>query len=319
MEERHHITVSICTYKRPELLGRLLKALERQQTGGLFTYSVSVVDNDLHRSGQKAVEAAAAKRIVPVTYDVEPEQNIALARNRAVRNAWGTHIAFLDDDERPIEAWLLLLYLTCRSQAAYGVLGPVKPEFPQTPPAWIVQGRICERKSYKTGMVIRRHSDARTGNVLFDRRIFESESQPFDPRFGRTGGEDVDFFRRMIQKGYVFVWCNEAEAYETVPPERMTRSYYLRRALLRGMVAFRRSTPAMKAFGAAKSLAAVIVYTPLLVVLVFTPGLFMKYLIKYCDHLGKLMAAVGLTVIKERNGDAGDLPAAARPGEAVHE
>jgi glycosyltransferase involved in cell wall biosynthesis len=319
MEELHHITVSLCTYQRPELLGRLLEALERQQTGGLFTYSVSVVDNDRHRSGRAAVEAAAAKRIVQVTYDVEPEQNIALARNRAVRNARGTHIAFLDDDERPIETWLLLLYRTCRSQAAHGVLGPVKPEFPQTPPPWIIQGRICERKSYKTGTVIRRHSDARTGNVLFDRRIFASEPQPFDPRFGRTGGEDVDFFRRMMEKGYVFVWCNEAEAYETVPPERMTRSYHLRRALLRGMVVFRRSTPALKVLGIAKSLAAVAVYTPLLAVLAFTPGLFMRYLIKCCDHLGKLMAAAGLTVIRERGGDTIVQPGTARPDEAVRE
>jgi glycosyltransferase involved in cell wall biosynthesis len=317
MEERHHITVSICTYQRPELLGRLLAALERQETGGLFTYSVSVVDNDRQRSGQQAAETAAAKKIVAVAYDVEPEQNIALARNRAVRNARGSYIAFLDDDERPVENWLLLLYRTCRSQAAHGVLGPVKPEFPQTPPSWIVRGRICDRKSYATGTVIRRHSDARTGNVLLDLRLFDGEPQPFDPRYGRTGGEDVDFFRRMMAKGYVFVWCNEAEAYETVPPERMTRSYYLRRALLRGTVAFRRSTPAMKVFGVAKSLAAVIVYTPLLVCLVFFPGLFMRYLIKYCDHLGKLTAAAGLPVIKERN--SGAVAAAKRQGEAVNE
>jgi glycosyltransferase involved in cell wall biosynthesis len=267
MEERRHITVCICTYQRPQLLARLLKALECQQTAGLFTYAVSVVDNDRRETGRRTVEEAAATGSIPVQYDVEPEQNIALARNRAVRNASGTHIAFLDDDERPIDTWLLLLYRTCRSQAADGVLGPVKPEFLGTPPAWIVKGRICERKSYATGAIIRNYSDARTGNVLLDRRIFASEPQPFDPRFGRTGGEDVDFFRRMMEKGYVFVWCSEAEAYETVPPERMTRSYHLRRALLRGMVVFRRSTPALKVLGVAKSLAAVAVYTPLLAVL----------------------------------------------------
>lgn len=320
MEERHHITVCICTYQRPELLRRLLEALERQQTGGLFTYSVTVVDNDRQQSGRRAVEEAATKGRVPVTYDVEPEQNIALARNRAVRNAWGTHIAFLDDDERPIDIWLRLLYRTCRSEAADGVLGPVKPEFLGTPPAWIVKGRICERKSHATGAIIRNHIDTRTGNVLFDRRIFEGEQQPFDPRFGRTGGEDVDFFRRMMQRGHVFVWCNEAEAYESVPPERMTRSYYLRRALLRGMVSFRRSPLAMKVSGVAKSLAAVAVYTPLLAVLLATGShLFMRYLIKYCDHLGKLMAAVGLAVIRERSGEAAVLPRAAHPREAAHE
>ena len=309
MGERRHITVCICTYQRPELLGRLLEALERQQTDGLFTYSVVVVDNDRQQSGRGTVAAAAAKGIVPVQYDVEPELNIALARNRAVRNAKGTYIAFLDDDERPIDTWLVSLYRILRSHAADGVLGPVKPEFVGTPPAWIVKGRICERKTHATGAIIRNHSDARTGNVLFDRRIFEGEQQPFDPRFGRTGGEDVDFFRRMMQKGRVFVWCNEAEAYETVPPERMTRSYYLRRALLRGMVAFRQPTLAMKVYGVAKSLAAVAVYTPLLIVLLATGShLFMRYLIKFCDHLGKLLAAVGLTVIKERNWETGHLP-----------
>jgi len=309
MEERQHITVCICTYRRPELLRRLLEALERQLTEGFFAYSVTVVDNDRQRSGQRVAAEAAARGIVPVTYDVEPEQNIALARNRAVRNASGTHIAFLDDDERPIDTWLLLLYRTCRTCAADGALGPVKPEFLGTPPAWIVKGRICERKSFATGAIIRNYSDARTGNVLFDRRIFEGEQQPFDPRFGRTGGEDTDFFRRMLSRGRTFVWCNEAEAYEMVPPERLTRSYYLRRALLRGTVAFRQPTLRLKAIGVAKSLAAVTLYTPLLPVLLVTGShLFMRYLIKYCDHLGKLMAAVGLTVIKERNWETGHLP-----------
>jgi glycosyltransferase involved in cell wall biosynthesis len=320
MQERHHITVCICTYQRPQLLARLLKALERQKTGGLFTYSVAVVDNDRRETGRRTVEEAAATGSIPVQYDVEPEQNIALARNRAVRNATGTHIAFLDDDERPIDTWLLSLYRTCRTCAADGALGPVKPEFPTPPPAWIVKGRICERTSHATGTVLRHYTDTRTGNVLFDSSIFTGEDRPFDPHFGRTGGEDTDFFRRMLSRGRTFVWCNEAEAYEMVPPERLTRSYYLRRALLRGTVAFRQPTLRLKAIGVVKSLAAVTLYTPLLLVLLATGShLFMRYLIKYCDHLGKLMAAVGLTVIKERSGETVVLTGRARAKEAVRE
>ena len=40
------ISVCICTYRRAELLRRLLKALLHQDTGGLFEHSVVVVDND---------------------------------------------------------------------------------------------------------------------------------------------------------------------------------------------------------------------------------------------------------------------------------
>ena len=302
MQESHHITVCICTFQRPRLLTRLLQALERQQTGGLFTFSVMVVDNDRQQSGRTAVGEAAVSGRLSLRYDVEPEQNIALARNRAVRNAAGTHIAFLDDDERPIDTWLLSLYRTCRAYSADGALGPVRPEFEGTPPTWIVKGKICERKSHATGTILRHYTDTRTGNVLLDRRVFDGLDHPFDPSFGRTGGEDTDFFRRLLRSGRTFVWCNEAEAYEMVPPERLTRSYHLQRALLRGVVAFRQPTARLKVLGVAKSAAAIAVYTPLMpVFLVAGPAVLMKYLIKYCDHLGKLMAAVGLNVIKERS------------------
>ena len=47
-----HISVCVCTYKRPLMLKRLLAELDRQQTGGLFTYSIVVADNDQARSAQ---------------------------------------------------------------------------------------------------------------------------------------------------------------------------------------------------------------------------------------------------------------------------
>ena len=41
-----HVSVCICTYKRPVLLKRLLEGLGEQDTSGLFTFSIVVVDND---------------------------------------------------------------------------------------------------------------------------------------------------------------------------------------------------------------------------------------------------------------------------------
>ena len=55
----HHISVCICTFKRPELLTRLLERLENQRTDGLFTYSVVVADNDPAQSARQAVAAFA--------------------------------------------------------------------------------------------------------------------------------------------------------------------------------------------------------------------------------------------------------------------
>src|SRR5207245_10546140 len=44
--ETKHITVCVCTYKRPHYLKRLLGELGNQDTSGLFTYSIVVADND---------------------------------------------------------------------------------------------------------------------------------------------------------------------------------------------------------------------------------------------------------------------------------
>ena len=79
-----HISLCICTYKRPRLLARLLDGLRAQDAGGLFTYSIVVADNDTARSAERVVSDFAAHTHIPVTYCVEPRQNIALTRNKAV-------------------------------------------------------------------------------------------------------------------------------------------------------------------------------------------------------------------------------------------
>ena len=99
--ETPHICVCVCTYKRPQYLKRLIGELSTQETGGLFTYSIVVVDNDRLRSAESVVKDVAASCPIPIHYCVESQQNIAMARNKAVNNACGDFIAFIDD-ARPV-------------------------------------------------------------------------------------------------------------------------------------------------------------------------------------------------------------------------
>jgi len=290
----HHITVCVCTYQRPHLLGRLLRELSAQNTAGLFTYSIVVVDNDSLESANAVVSAFAAVSAVPVKYCVEPTQGIALARNRAVENAEGELIAFIDDDEFPGNEWLLTLFRALETYNVAGVLGPVRRHFDECPPKWILRGQFFIRPSHSTGYVMD-WRETRTGNVLFHRRILASVSPIF--RAELRSGEDVDFFRRMMSLGHSFVWCDEAPVFETVPPARWRRSYMLRRALLRGRgAALRHEGLAM----AMKSLIAVPAYAlSLPVACLLGHHVFMLLLIKLCDHLGKLLTLAGITVIKD--------------------
>jgi succinoglycan biosynthesis protein ExoM len=296
---RKNICVCICTYKRPDLLKRLLYKLQGQKTEDLYNYSIVVVDNDSEESGRHITELWSQQSKISIRYFVEPEQNIALARNKAVENAIGDFIAFIDDDEFPKEDWLLNLYKAINAYRAEGVLGPVIPYFDKEPPRWIIRGKLCERKSFPTGTILKNPKDTRTGNVLLSKNIFDEKSSHFDPAFGRTGGEDVNFFKKQIQKGKTFIWCNEASVYEIVPPVRFKRSFFVKRALLRGIV--NSEEVHFLSYNVSKSVIAIIIYTLSLPVLLLTRhDQFMKYLIKDCDHLGKLLALFGLRIIKER-------------------
>src|SRR5437764_5969104 len=81
-----HMCVCVCTYKREEYLAYLLSQLSMVDTGGLFTYSIIVVDNDDSRSAEKVITTLAKSAPIEVQYLVEPRQNISRARNMAVRN-----------------------------------------------------------------------------------------------------------------------------------------------------------------------------------------------------------------------------------------
>jgi len=143
----HHISVCIITYKRPEMLDRCLESVLNQQRGG-FDFSIVVVDNDRHQSAREIVSKCRKHSSVEISYDVESEQNISLARNKAVANSTGDLIAFIDDDEFPESTWLLNLYLTLISTKADGVLGPVIPHFAIQPPRWLIKSGLLERPSF---------------------------------------------------------------------------------------------------------------------------------------------------------------------------
>jgi len=291
-----HICVCICTYKRPRLLERLLLDLGRQHSDGSFTFSIVIVDNDQQQSAKSVVSVFNQGAAIPVMYCVEPRQNIALARNKAIEYAEGDYVAFIDDDEFPTARWLLTLLNACHEYGVDGVLGPVKPHFDVAAPKWVVRGGFYDRPSYPTGMVID-GKKGRTGNVLLKRAIFATGEEPFRPQF-RTG-EDQDFFRRMIDKGHKFIWCDEAVAYETVPPLRWKRTFMLKRSLLRGATSVVHPT-----FGAkdiAKSILAVPVYVVALpFALLLGQHRFMTISVKLFDHLGKLLALVGIQPVKQQ-------------------
>jgi succinoglycan biosynthesis protein ExoM len=215
---------------RPSLLEACLRHLLAQET--TFPYEVIVVDNDAQRSAESIVGAfqrEAQNRNVLLRYFVEPQQNIALARNRGVGSCLGKFVAFIDDDEYPARLWLQQLYETLCVHCADGVFGPVLPEFSKDFPVWLARSGIFDRPRVTTGTILAAQN-LRSGNALLALESLKLIAGPFDKRLGKTGGEDSKLFRQLHDLGHSFCWCDEAVVYEIQDKQRARLSWHLARS-----------------------------------------------------------------------------------------
>lgn len=299
-----HISVCVCTYRRNPMLERLLRNLAIQQTGGLFDYSVVVVDNDEAGPAREMVMRLGEELALDIDYGIEPERTIPAARNHALRLARGNFIGIIDDDEFPPADWLLTLYRAIRAYDVDGGLGPVHPFFEEKPPAWLLKSRFCERPVHRTGTVLH-WSQTRTGNVLLKREVFDRNHLLFDPKF-KTGGSDREFFKQAMGAGCLFIAVEEAPVFEIVPPERWSKTYYLKRALVNGFNAHRNSAGGVHGLARLiiplKSTCAVLVYavaTPFCACL--GSHMIMNCLERGGHHLSRLFAMLGIELVKKRD------------------
>jgi len=230
-------------------------------------------------------------------YCTESIKSIAQARNTCLDHATGEAVAFIDDDEIPGSDWLKNLYDAMLAYKASAVLGPVCPFFDSNPPSWLLKAGFYQRPRHRSGDCLS-WRECRTGNVLMDRNILKGLDPVFLPEFVH-GGEDQDLFYRLGKKGYRFVWCDEAPVHEFVPPSRWKRSHLVRTALLRGTI--NSLHPDRNLAEIFSSMMAIPLYgfaLPLLPIM--GHHYFMRYLTKLCDHLGRLLALIGLNPVKSR-------------------
>ena len=301
---KDHISVCICTYRRNHMLERLLRKVALQETTGLFDYSVVVVDNDGAGPAKETVMHLGAELGLDITYGIESEQTIPAARNHALRLARGNYIGIIDDDEFPPSHWLISMYRAIQTFDVDGALGPVHPFFEKQPPAWLVKSRFCERPVLRTGTLLH-FNQTRTGNVLLKKEVFDKHRLCFDVKF-KTSGSDQAFFNEAMQAGCRFIAVEEAPVYEIVPPERCTKSYYLKRALIQGFNSYRSSLLEMSGPSRVilylKSTGALLAYALAVPFCAFLGShVLVDCLQRGGYHFSRLLAMMGIELLKKRD------------------
>lgn len=227
------LSIVIPTFRRNAYLPPLFEILQSQVETVDCPVEVLLVDN--------SPEGAAAGITGPdmVRYVHEPQSGVAHARNRGVAEARGSHVIFLDDDERPTPGWLAT-FATMAAQGFEACFGSIEPQFEVPPPPSLHAplSRLFSRElpaaagADVTGL----RAYLGSGNSLFRRETLTRISPPFDVAFN-AGGEDVWLFRQLVDDyGVRLTWAPAARVREMVPSSRISIDFLRRRRFSDGQL-----------------------------------------------------------------------------------
>jgi glycosyltransferase involved in cell wall biosynthesis len=230
------LTIAVCTYNRAALLPRALDSLVKQ-TGSTQDLEVLVVDN----GSTDETEALVARRQgddPSLRYVVEPIAGIAHARNRAMQEARGEYLAFLDDDAWANQDWIehLLGVLNSVRPVPQCVVGPVTLVWEGRRPEWFperFESLLCSYNMGDAAHFLGADGYLLTTNSLFHRPTLLAlggmRTDLGHRRKSLLGGEDNDIFNRLLANGNRIYYEPKALVYHPVPKERQTRRFLLRR------------------------------------------------------------------------------------------
>lgn len=202
------LTIQLCTYKRPQLLERVLEACF-EQTVSPDAYEVVLVND-----GSPDDTPAAIDRLRPLarcrfTVIHQANAGLANARNAGLARAIGERIAFIDDDVLPTPVFVAE---HLASDARHGdaiVRGAVinTASFDRLPPP------IWSLRNYSGNYFW-------TSNVSLRRTRLDRAGGRFDASFSEYGWEDIELGMRLRELGTRAVFNRRAVAFHFKPPPR---------------------------------------------------------------------------------------------------
>jgi succinoglycan biosynthesis protein ExoM len=226
------VLIAIPTFRRPTMLTQLLRGIAKIDMPQDCTIEALVMDNDSAPSARDLVMCVAEDFPFRLSYAHVSEPGLSSVRNFGLQRARQfDFLAMIDDDEIPQRQWLIELLDVQAATAADAVIGPVPRVLPDVAPRWLRRGRFFDSPVYPDRALVR---DGYSGNCLLQMVSIARLALSFDETFNFAGGEDLLFFRELLQRGGRLAYAAHAVAEETVGTERATAAYILKLHFRRG-------------------------------------------------------------------------------------
>lgn len=231
------ISLVIPTHNRAEPLLGALESVVRQDLPPGEWECVVVNNNSTDDTESRFAVFAAGHPSCNLRLVRETGPGVSYARNRGLQEARAAWVAFIDDDER-INPGFLRAYVDFFASHPEAVVagGRIVAEYPSGRPDWMshyVEMPIANPMDY--GPAVRPFPAGRVpggGNMAFRREGLAGYGG-FDPSLGRVngeliGGEENDFFERLLRGGETIWYVPGAVMWHIIPPHKLTRDYFRR-------------------------------------------------------------------------------------------
>lgn len=229
------ITVALCTHNHADRLAQTLADLAHVQHPRQ-PWEFLVIDN-ASSDGTPGLLAAMGWRPAGVEIRVVREEKLGLsnARNRALQEARGDYLLFMDDDETPDPAWLTAYEQAMLAHQPDALGGRIEVLFEDgARPAWLqdeLLGFLGKLDHGESRWLTESTTPIFGGNFAFRRKVFERIGN-FDARLGRQGtanigGEDTEIYRRLLEHNCRVRWVPEAIIQHRIQTPKLRRSYFL--------------------------------------------------------------------------------------------
>ncbi len=231
------LSIIIATRNRAPFLARCLESLARV-TFDRDAFEVLVVDNASEDRTRQVFEAEAGRTRVPLRYVLEPRKGLSRARNRGVEAAVGGYVVFLDDDLTVTPGTLRAYQEHFCTRGDAIVQARIIPQFMSSAPRWLTREQLPKYGQVDQGDrpgPLRGHLHGVSFGVA--RHVFQRIGTfREDLGAGAIGlGEDTEFGLRAEAAGFHAAYAPGALVYHWIPPSRVTRTAFLRRAYLSGL------------------------------------------------------------------------------------
>jgi len=237
------ITVAICTRNRARALERTLMSLTALEPLVSSQWELLIVENG--SSDDTAISLRKYAERLPSRVLVESRIGLSHARNRAIAEARGDYIVWIDDDVIVDAEWLRAYedaFLAWPEAAFFG--GPITPVLEGTPPHWLelalphVDNAYAARDLGNAPVALTRETLPFGANFVV--RTEEQRRHPFDPELGRRdsalfAGEEWDVLEALLAEGASGRWVPRAGLRHVIAAERQSVRYLRRYYLGNGM------------------------------------------------------------------------------------